>query len=39
MHLCELNGMEKLDKIDCIKNLEIFARKDLLPKAPEFFYM
>ena len=39
MHLCEINGMEKLQKLDCIKNLEIFAKKDLLPKAPEFFYM
>ncbi|MCK9467303.1 MAG: penicillin-binding protein 2 [Candidatus Absconditabacterales bacterium] len=38
-HLCETNGMEKVDKIDCIKNLEIFAKKDLLPKTPEFFYM
>ncbi|OQB42662.1 MAG: hypothetical protein BWY04_00099 [candidate division CPR1 bacterium ADurb.Bin160] len=31
--------MEKVEKIDCIKNLEIFAKKDLLPKTPEFFYM
>ncbi|HPC34800.1 MAG TPA: hypothetical protein PLP73_03970, partial [Candidatus Absconditabacterales bacterium] len=38
-HLCEINGMEKVEKIDCIKNLEVFAKKDLLPKAPEFFYM
>jgi hypothetical protein len=34
-----MNGMQKLEKIDCIKNLEIFAKKDLLPKTPEFFYM
>ncbi len=38
-HLCEINGMKKLEKIDCIKNLEVFARKDLLSKAPDFFYM
>lgn len=38
-HLCEINGMDKLEKIDCIKNLEIFSKKDLLPKSPEFFYM
>ncbi|HKL43929.1 MAG TPA: penicillin-binding protein 2 [Candidatus Absconditabacterales bacterium] len=38
-HLCEIQGMEVLEKIDCIENLEIFATKDLLPKAPEFFYM
>jgi len=31
--------MDQLDKVDCIENLEIFAMKDLLPKAPDFFYM
>jgi hypothetical protein len=38
-HLCEINGMKRMETIDCIKNLEIFAKKDLLMKAPEFFYM
>lgn len=38
-HFCEINGMEKVETVDCIKNLETFAKKDLLPKAPEFFYM
>jgi hypothetical protein len=31
--------MKKMEKIDCIKNIEIFAGKDLLPQEPEFFYM
>jgi DNA repair photolyase len=30
---------KRMETIDCIKNLEIFAKKDLLMKAPEFFYM
>jgi len=38
-HLCEVNGMQKIDLQDCIKNLQIFTKKDLLPKNPEFFYM
>ena len=38
-HLCVLNGMNYVEKIDCIKNIENFALKDLLPEAPEFFYM
>lgn len=38
-HLCVTNGMKKMEKIDCIKNIEIFAGKDLLPQEPEFFYM
>ena len=38
-HLCVLNGMNNVEKIDCIKNIENFAVKDLLPEAPEFFYM
>jgi len=38
-HLCVLNGMNYLEKIDCIKNIENFSLKDLLPEAPDFFYM
>ncbi len=38
-HLCEINWMDVLDKVDCIENLETFAKKDLLPKAPDFCYM
>jgi len=37
-HLCEVNGMKKPDKLDCIKNVEYFSQNDLLPEAPEFFY-
>lgn len=37
-HLCELNWMDKVDKLGCIKNIEVFANRDILPKAPEFFY-
>lgn len=37
-HLCETNGMEKIDKYDCIRNIEAFSRKNLLPQKPEFFY-
>ena len=37
-HLCEINGMERLSKEQCVKNIEIFSRKDLLPQSPEFFY-
>ena len=38
-HLCEIKGMTRMKPIDCIENLEVFAKKDLLMKAPEFFYM
>lgn len=38
-HLCVLNWMNYVEKIDCIKNIETFTIKDLLPEAPEFFYM
>lgn len=38
-HLCVLNGMDYVEKLDCVKNIEKFTVKDLLPEAPEFFYM
>ena len=38
-HLCVLNWMNKVDKEWCIKNIETFTNRDILPKAPEFFYM
>ncbi len=38
-HLCELNWVKKVDKVWCIKNIETFTNRDILPKAPEFFYM
>jgi len=37
-HLCEVNGMERISREQCVKNIEIFSRKDLLPQIPEFFY-
>jgi len=37
-HLCEINGMDKVDKEWCVQNIEQFTRKDLLPTPPEFFY-
>lgn len=37
-HLCVLNGFDKPDNITCIKNIEDFTKKDLLPKAPDVFY-
>jgi hypothetical protein len=30
--------MKQITKENCIKNLEIYAKKDILPKEPEFFY-
>jgi hypothetical protein len=38
-HLCVLNWMDKVDKEWCVKNIEVFTNRDILPKAPEFFYM
>lgn len=37
-HLCEMYWMKQITKENCIKNLEIYAKKDILPKEPEFFY-
>lgn len=37
-HMCIEYGMKKIGKIDCIKNIEKYANKELLPKIPEFFY-
>ena len=37
-HLCEVNGMNPVNKTDCIKNIELFAGVNLLPKKPELFY-
>jgi hypothetical protein len=30
--------MEIVDKEQCVHNIEVFSRKTLLPKSPEFFY-
>ncbi len=37
-HLCELNGMNTPTKTECVKNVELFANVDLLPKKPDLFY-
>lgn len=37
-HLCELNGMNTPTKTECVKNVELFANVNLLPKKPELFY-
>ncbi|MDD3263036.1 MAG: penicillin-binding protein 2 [Candidatus Absconditabacteria bacterium] len=37
-HLCEMYGMKQITKENCIKNLEIYTKKEILPKEPEFFY-
>lgn len=37
-HLCEINGMSVPTKTECVKNVELFAWVDLLPKKPDLFY-
>lgn len=37
-HFCQIYWMKEVWKIDCIKNIEKFTNKELLPKEPEFFY-
>lgn len=37
-HLCKENGMEQMDTYNCIRNVEYFTRKNLLPQKPEIFY-
>ncbi len=37
-HLCEMYGMKQMTKGSCIKNIELYAKKTILPKEPEFFY-
>ena len=37
-HLCGIYGMEEVMPLDCIKHVELFTQKQLLPVAPEFFY-
>ena len=38
-HFCELYGMKEVGPMDCIKHLEIFTQKSLLPPTPQFFYL
>jgi len=37
-HLCEINGMKQVSHEDCVKNIELFSGKPLLPKKPDLFY-
>jgi len=36
-HLCPVD-VEAVEKAECMKNIEGFTKKSLLPKEPEFFY-
>ena len=37
-HLCQINGFDKIDKEQCIRNLEKFTKKDYLPVFPSIIY-
>ena len=37
-HLCEKNGLEEVDKLGCIENIEKFAQIQILPAAKTVFY-
>lgn len=37
-HLCQQYGMQEVAPLDCIKNIELFTKKQILPVEPEFFY-
>ncbi len=37
-HFCVLYGMQEVQPLNCIQNIEIFAKKKLLPESPQFFY-
>ncbi|MDR0607194.1 MAG: hypothetical protein LBG52_02320 [Candidatus Peribacteria bacterium] len=37
-HLCIIYGMEQVSPEGCIKNVEIFANIEILPKMPQLFY-
>jgi len=37
-HFCEIYGMREMTKIDCIKNIEWFTQRQILPVKPQFFY-
>ena len=38
LHLCQINGFDKTSQEDCVRNVESFSKKEILPKAPEFMY-
>ena len=37
-HLCVINWMQEPTKAECVRNVELFAGVDLLPKKPDLFY-
>lgn len=37
-HLCQLYGISLPTKYECLKNVESFSRKTILPVQPQFFY-
>lgn len=37
-HFCDYYGLTKVNKEQCIKNIEIFSDSKILPKKPEIFY-
>ena len=37
-HLCQINGFDKIDKEQCILNLEKFTKEDYLPVLPSVTY-
>ena len=37
-HLCVIYGMEQVDAEGCVRNIEVFAGIELLPKMPNLFY-
>lgn len=37
-HFCEIYGMTKPSAEECVQHIEVFANKEILPKAPELFY-
>lgn len=38
MHLCQLNGFTNPSHEQCVRNVEAFTAKDILPQAPERMY-
>jgi len=37
-HLCEINWMHTPTKAECVRNVELFAGVEILPKKPDLFY-
>lgn len=38
-HLCVVNGMQQVDLRWCVQNIEKYTLTELLPDAPDFFYL